>query len=94
MQKIKVSASKIEAISPPPFARKRRKPNCTILPYVTGNPEATAAAYYAENLYDHYKPIYYEVLDSIVNAIKDRSEQPTFKLLTQADQLFLKAVGK
>ena len=62
--------------------------------YVTENPEETAAGYYPENPYDYYKPIYYEALDSIVNAIKDRFDQPTFKLFTQAGQLFLKAVGK
>lgn len=93
-EKIKLSASKIEAISPPALTRKRRKPNYSMLHYVTGNKEATAAAYYPENPYDHYKPIYYEALDSIVNAIKDRFDQPTFKLFAQVEQLFLKAVAK
>ena len=55
---------------------------------------ATTPAHYPEISYQHYKPIYYEALDSIVNAIKDRFDQPTFKFFTQADQLFLKAVGK
>ena len=40
------------------------------------------------------KSIYYEALDSIVNAIKDRFDQPTFKLFTQVEQFILKAVGK
>lgn len=94
-EKIKVSTSKIEAISPPALPRKRKRPNYSILHYVTGSPEATAAAhYYPENPFEHYKPIYYEAFDSIINAIKDRFDQPTFKLFTQAEQLFLKAVGK
>ena len=75
MQKIRESATKIEEISPPTLPRKRREPNYSILHYATGNPEATAAAHYPENPYGHYKPIYYEVLDSIVNAIKDRFDQ-------------------
>ena len=54
-KKVKVSASEIEAISPPPLPRKRRKPNYSILHYLTGNPEATAAAHYPENPYEHYK---------------------------------------
>ena len=33
-------------------------------------------------------------LDSIVNAIQDRLDKPTFKLFTQAEQLFLKLVSK
>ena len=93
-KKIKVSASEIEAISPPALPRKRRKPNYSILHYVTGYPEATAAAHYLENPYEHYKSLYYEALDSVLNAIKDRFDQPTFKLFTQAEQLFFKAVGK
>ena len=83
-----MSASEIETISPQALPRKRRKPNYSILHYVTGNPEATAAAHYPENQYEHYKLIYYEALDSAVNAIKDRFDQPAFKLFTQAEQLF------
>ena len=93
-KKMKVSASKIEAISHSALPRKRRKSNLLILHYVTGNPEATAAAHYRENPYKFYKPIYYDALDSTVNAMKDRFDQPTFKLFTQAEQLFLKAVVK
>ena len=52
------------------------------------------AARYQENPYDYYKFIYYEALNSVVNAIKDNFDQPTFKLFTQAEQLFLKVVGK
>ena len=50
--------------------------------------------HYPQNPYEYYKPIYYEALNSIVNAIKDRFDQPTFKLFTQAEQLFLKSVAK
>ena len=80
-KKLKVSASEIKAISP-------------ILHYVTGNREKTAGTHYPENPNEHHKPIYYEVLDSTVNVIKDKFAQPTFKLFTQAEQLFLKVAGK
>ena len=40
-KEIKVSASEIEAVSPPAFPRKQIKPNYSILHYVTGNPELT-----------------------------------------------------
>ena len=89
-----MSASKIEAISPPALPRKQRKPNYSIMHYVTGNPEATAAAHYLENPYEYYELTYDEALDSIVNVIKNRFDQPTFKLFTQAEQLSLKVVGK
>ena len=53
----------------------------------SGKSQATAAMN-PENLYEHYK-----ALNSIVNGIKDRFDQTTFKLFTQAKQLFLKALG-
>ena len=53
----------------------------------SGKLQATAAIN-PENLYEHYK-----ALNSIVNGIKDRFDQTTFKLFTQAEQLFLKALG-
>ena len=93
-KKMKVSASEVEAISQPALPRKQRKPNYSILHFVTGNPQATAAAHYLEHPYEYYKFIYYEAPDSIAHAIKDRFDQPTFKLFTQAEQLFLNAVGK
>ena len=93
-KEIKVSATEIETISPLALPRKQRQPNYSILHYVTGNPEVTVAARYPENPYEHYKFIYYEALNSVVNAIKDTFDQPTFKLFTQAEQLFLKVVGK
>ena len=91
---MKVSVNEIEAISTPALLKKRGKPNYSILHYVTRNPEATAAADFPENLYKHYKPIYHQALDSAVNTIKDRFDQPTFKLFTQAEELFFKAVSK
>ena len=91
---IKVLASKVEAISSPTIPVKQRRPNYSVMHYITGNPKATAAAYYLENPHEHYKLVYYVALDSIVNAIKDGFGQPTSKLFTQAEQLFLKTVGK
>ena len=93
-EKTKSSASKIEAVSTPTVPRKRKRPNYSILLYVTGNPEATAPHYHPETPYDHYKPIYFEALDSIVAAIKERFDQPAFKTFMEAEQLFLKAIKK
>ena len=53
---------------------------------LTGKSEATTTTN-PENLFEHYK-----ALDSIV-AVKDRFDQTIFKLFTQAEQLFLNALG-
>lgn len=87
---IKVLASEIDAISPPSLPRKWRKLNYSILYYVTGNSEATAASQYPENRYEHYRLIILLLTPSKIDLIN----QPTFKLFTQADQLLLKAMGK
>ena len=66
----------------------------SILQYVEGNPKPTGEAYHPENAYDHFKQIYFEALDAIVNAINDRFDQPAFELFSQVEQLFLKPVKK
>ena len=93
-EKIETSASKIDEVSTPMLPRKRKKPNYSILQYVEGNPKPTGEAYYPENLYDHFKQIYFEALDAIVNAINDRFDQPAFELFSQVEQLFLKSVKR
>ena len=42
----------------------------------------------------HFKQIYFEALDAIVNTINDRFDQPVFELFSQVEQLFLKSVKK
>ena len=93
-EKIEASASKIDEVSTRMLPRKRKKPNYSILQYVEGNPKPTGEAYHPENTYDHFKQIYFETLDVIVNAINDRFEQPAFELFSQVEQLFLKSVKK
>ena len=93
-KKIEKSASKIDEISTPMLPRKRNKLNYSILQYVEGNPKPTGEAYHPENAYNHFKQIYFEALDAIVNAIKDRFDQPGFELFSQVEQLFLKSVKK
>ena len=66
----------------------------SILQYVEGNPKPTGEAHHPENAYDHFKQIYFEALDAIVNAINDRFDQPAFELLSQVEQLFLKSIKK
>ena len=81
-EKIETSASKIDEVSTTMLPRKRKKPNYSILQYVEGNPKPTGEAYHPENAYDHFKQIYFEALDTIVNAINDRFDQPAFELFS------------
>ena len=78
------------AILPPALPRRRRKPNLSILHYITGNPDITGAADYPENLHEHYKVIYGEALDSIGNTIKVRFDEPKFSCLLNQSSCFWK----
>ena len=84
-EKIETSASKIDKVSTPMLPRKRKKPNYLILQYSEGNPKPTGEAYHSENPCDHFKQIYFEALDAIVNAISDRFDQPAFELFSQVE---------
>ena len=77
------------------FTRRLAKQRQYYHQHFQGSEESpTIQLRYRENLREHYKRIYHEDLDSIVNGIKDRFDQPAYKLFTQAEQLFLKGVGK
>ena len=42
----------------------------------------------------HFKAIYFEAIDVIVSSIKERFEQPAFKIFTEVEQLLLKSISK
>ena len=48
-------------------------------------------AFYPSTVMDYYSQQYYECLDFIFNAIKDRFDQPGYKTLKQLENLLLKA---
>ena len=77
---VKTSASIIKDISMPAVPRKHKCPNYSILQYTEGNSSTTGEGCYPKTAVDHFKPIYMEALDAIINSIKDRFEQPGFKM--------------
>ena len=50
--------------------------------------------YYPETPDDYFKLIYFDALDTIINEIEDRFEQPAFKKFMNVEELFLKAINK
>ena len=84
---VKNPASTIKDISMPTVPRKHKCPNYSILKYIEGNPSTTEEAYYPQTAVDHFKPMYMETLDAIINSIKGRFKQPGFKVFCQVEQL-------
>ena len=94
-ERIKLSAKNVETLLAPavPPPRKGKRPNYSIRHYYAPENPNAAEAYQPESPFDYYKPIYYEALDSVVNAIKDRFNQPAFQLFSKVEQLLLLLEG-
>ena len=68
----------------PSLPQQRKRP----IRYEDGN----AAAEFVSTLEDHYRRIYYEALDLIIESITDRFDQPGYGVYSNLEKLFLKAV--
>jgi len=88
------SAKSMDFVSSPTAPRKRKRPKYNILEFVEGNPSSSGEAYYPETAHAHFKAIYFEAIDVIVSSIKERFEQPAFKVFTEVEQLLLKSISK
>lgn len=75
--------------------RKRRKPKYSILHYVKGHEEASrnTEAFHPATAEDHYRIIFFDAIDTVIMAIKDRFEQPSFQFFSTVEQLLLKAIN-
>lgn len=78
------SASNFE-VGGPSLPRQRRRP----LRYEDGN----STGHYSETPESFYRQVYFECIDSIVNCIQQRFDQPGYKIYQQMEQLLLNAIG-
>ena len=70
----------------------RNTPNCSILQFIEGH--KSEEPHHPEAAHVYFKAIYNEAIDTIINSIQDRFEQPGFKVFGQVEQLFLKSINK
>ena len=75
----KIKAERYKFIEAPSLPRKRKTPNYKNLEqfYTIDGLSPTAEAYHPSNPKEHYRIIYFEVLDAVINVIKERSDQPS-----------------
>ena len=90
---VKRAAESTKEIGQPDLPRKRKRPNYSILQYVTGYEGPASNAYHPETAAEYFKQMYFEALDAIVNAIKDRFEQPALKRFMNVEELILKTIN-
>ena len=53
-----------------------------------------ADEFYPFSIEEHFRVIYYQAIDLITSAIKDRFDQPNFQLFANAEQFLVKAAMK
>ena len=88
----KMKAKRFDFVEHPTLPRKRKTPNYKILEQyfvVDGLPQG-AEAHHTSNSKEHYRQMYYEVLDSIITVIEDRFDQKSFQVYLQMESLLLK----
>ena len=94
---VKTKAEKFDFIEEPSLPRKRRAPNYkTLEQYFNveqSSSRPSSAAFYPSDPREHYRIIYFEVLDSIVSVIKERFDQPSYQLLMKMKSFILKAAN-
>ena len=91
---VRKKADKLD-VEEPSLPRKRRKPKYSILQYVEGHEGTSKSteAYHPQTAADHYRSIYYDAIDTVIMAIKDRFEQPSYQIFSTIEQLLIKAIN-
>ena len=90
-------ASTFDFIEDAVLPRKRKNPNYkTLNDYfrVEGRSEsACSEPYHPTTVKEHYRGMYYDVLDVIINSIKDRFDQESFQTFSSIESFLLESVN-
>ena len=90
----KIKAERYKFIEAPSLPRKRKAPNYKSSKqfYIIDGLSPTAEAYHTSNPKEHYRIIYFEVLDAVINVIKERFDQPSFQAYLKLESFLLKVI--
>ena len=84
-------SEKHSEIQQPSLPRKRNRPSYSILQFVEGNGVGSSDEY-AKTINAQYKKIYFEAIDNLVEALKDRFQQPSYQTFSAVEELLIKSV--
>lgn len=82
---------KIPFINDPVLKRKRKNPKYSMLFYLEGN-TSNSDAHHVSIPRDHYRQQFFEAIDVLVAAIRDRFNQPSFLVFESLESLLLKTL--
>ena len=72
--------------------RKRKSPDYPILQYVKGYNKSDKD-YHPDTPKTHYRQLYYEALDRLINSLKERSTQPSFVAYEMVESFLFKSLA-
>ena len=82
-------AKHFKFIEVPALLRKRKQPNYSILEYVDGS---ESSGHHPSTGKEHFRKIYFEAIDTMINALNDRFEQASFEAFSTLESMLLKAL--
>ena len=93
-QTVRKKAERIDALNEPVLPRKRRWPNYPILQFVSSHEETSDAIepYFPTTVKKHFKVIYFETINAVHKALKERFEELSFIIFPKVEQL-LKSIN-
>ena len=80
---------KFKFIEEPAFPRKRKQPNYAILEHVDGM-VSSASIHHPSTTKEHFSKIYFGAIDTMIRALNDKFEQPSFEAFSTLESLLLK----
>ena len=87
------NASTIDFFEQPGLPRKKKKaPQYSILHYVDGN-QSTAQAHHPLTAEDRYRERYFEAVDNMISAIRERFKQPSFEVYENMESVIVKTIA-
>ena len=69
---VKKAANLLKPVRKPTLSKKRKKPNYSILKYITGYEGPESNAYHRQTARDYIKRMYFQALDAVISAINER----------------------
>ena len=94
-QAVRKESDRIDDLNEPVLPRKRLQPNYSILQFMSGHEAKSDAVepYNPTTVKEHFKTIYFETINAIHNALKERFEQPSFIIFPNVEQLLPKSIN-
>ena len=88
---VKQKAANHNFIIEPILPRKRKSPNYKLLNYffIVEGQSSKDQPYFPSSSKEHYRAIFFKVLDLIINSIQRKFDQPSFKVLLNLQSLLI-----